>query len=921
VAYNTYTKLLLKFNEGNGSTTTSDSSQGANGVTLAGSAVISSANGKFSTNSLITGDPGGSGSVGGVSVNSPGSIFSSSTSSEKRFDLFFYRDASPPWGIQPLVSITFQNGDTFLLWRGSTSYEVEINSTNTNGDYTYQSYTDYNGYQTWVHLRLAVADDVFYVGLDGSQVLTGASANSYDLWAGGAGNPVTEFLIGRWPTAFGADSNVFARGYIDAYEVLEGDTSWFGGSYTVPTAEPDSYTGGGGNVNVSLTGQSFSVDHGSLVANAALAISGQAYSYAQGTLTPQVGSNVSVGLTGQAYGYAQGSLGNARTRALTGQAYSYSQGVITPVVGVTVALTGQALSFAQGTTGCVAAIPVAGQATNYQQGALSTETSVSVSGQSHSYSQGIPQANRSKTLAGQAFSISQGGLYTGTPLVGSNTVEDVVSTGVGGDPPNHYDLYTTLMLHFNSGGLLEDSSLYNQTVIENSGCVVSLNTATPLLGTGSADFATSNTNGLDVVPGGIFFDSTTDKVIDIIYKPVSRAGTNQNIFYVTFPGSAYNGGGSCYIALEVDGTNGKMYLTVRTPTMRVISTETTAVVTYGSANYIRLAFINDHCYLCRNGTQLLNLQTDFGGDVWPNSSFNKLQIGLYAYGLMDCYRIQEGGSANHGYTGGNYTPFAPTSEWYPDARTAVGANTTEAIASSGAGLVLPEIEAEGANTLDDMLGEGNTNVGEWREAVGSIVLDDVTSVGDGNTLPVIAAAGASTTEAFASQGIGYLEWIGRGENTLEAFTGTGAGELKNFNEGAGVSVTSVSSSGVGFVAVSCAGENETSVTSAGDGIINAYMVGESETSVSSVGEGFLIRFIDQWNTTTSVSSSGEAIAFFDAVGSSVAEVLSVGYGECQITGQGQSTAFVETYAGIPVGLLEAAVLEYAHSKPDVVYVR
>lgn len=921
MAYNTNTRLLLKFNESNGSTSTSDSSEWSRTLTLGGTAEISSTQGKFSTNSLSVGNT--SNSVGDVLVSSPGDVFSDSVTSHKQFDFWFYREASPPWGIQPLVSITFQNGDSVLLWRGSSSYELEINSTNWNTDYTYQSYTDYNGYQTWVHLRLKIVGQDYYVGLDGAEIMAGSSANGWNLWAGGSGNPVTQFRIGGWPTGYGQDANAYVRGYIDAYQVLEGDTSWTGGGYTVPTAEPDSYVGGGGNVTVGLTGQSFSISQGAIAPNRSRSLTGQSFSYAQGFVTPQVGSNVTIGLTGQAYGYSQGEFGKTRTRALTGQSFSYTQGAVTPVVGVTVSLTGQAFSFSQGAIGNSHAIATAGQSLTLSQGSVTSSQSIAVAltGHAFSYAQGGLQANRTKALTGQSFSISPGGLYTGTPLVGANTVADVVSTGVGGDPANHHDLYTTLMLHFSNGEFLKDSSLYNQTVIQNSDGVVSINTATPILGSGSADFATTNVGGLEVIPGGVFFDSTTDKVIDIIYKPVSRSGTNQNIFYVTFPGSAYNGGGSCYVALEVHGTNNRMYLTVRTPTMRLLSYETSAVITYGSANYIRLAFINDRVYLARNGTQLVNQQTDFGGDVWPNSHFNRLQIGLYAYGLMDSVRIQEGSSANHGYSGGSYSPWFVDSEWYPDARTASGANTTEAVISVGDGLVLPEILATGASTLDNMLGEGNTNVGVWIEATGSVTLEGAAGSGEANTLPVIGAIGANTTGSVSSSCNGYIEWIGRGENTLEAFVGSGAGELKNFNEGAGVSATSVSSSGVGFVAVSCAGENETSVTSVGEGVINAYMMGESETSVSSVGEGFLIRFIDQWNTTTSVSSSGEAIAFFDAVGSSVAEVLSVGYGECPIAGQGQSTAFVETYAGIPVGLLESAVLEYAHSKPDVVYVR
>lgn len=325
--YNTNTRLLLNFDGSNGATTTTDTSSFARSVTLGGTSEISNAQGKFSTNSLILGDPAGSGSVGDVTVDSPAGIFTSSTSSGKRIDCWFYRENNSPWGNHPIVSITFQNGDTFMVWRSVTAYEVEVASFNTNGDYTYVTYTDYNGYQTWVHLRIYVSGDTIVVGLDGAEIISQTEASNTDLWVGSSGNPITEFRIGGWPSSFSQDSNVFARGYFDAYEVLEGDTSWTGGSYTVPTAAPVDYSGGGSDVNVALTGQAFSHSQGDVGASRSIPVAGQGFVLAQGVLSAD--GSVSVAISGQLLATAQGGMQPSAVVSQVGQSFAFSQGTTT----------------------------------------------------------------------------------------------------------------------------------------------------------------------------------------------------------------------------------------------------------------------------------------------------------------------------------------------------------------------------------------------------------------------------------------------------------------------------------------------------------------------------------------------------------------------------------------------------------------
>lgn len=243
MAYNPNTRLLLKFNNGAGSTASDDTSSYARYGAISGGEV-SSAAGVFSSNSVVLGDPFGSGSVGDVTVSAVSTLFSTSPTSNKRVDLWFRPEAYPPWGNSPLFSLAFQNGDTLVVWYSSTSLDVEYNGTATDsGHYLYQQVAFYPTQSQWYHFRLAISGDTLKMGLDGAE--THSIIHTANVWTGVSGNPITAFRLGAWPSAFGSDANSFLRGYLDAVEFLDGDTSWFGGSYTVPTAEPDDYTSGG----------------------------------------------------------------------------------------------------------------------------------------------------------------------------------------------------------------------------------------------------------------------------------------------------------------------------------------------------------------------------------------------------------------------------------------------------------------------------------------------------------------------------------------------------------------------------------------------------------------------------------------------------------------------------------------------------
>ena len=237
MAHNPNTKLLLKFNEGNGSTATYDTSQAGRYVTITGGEV-SDSYGQFSTNSLHVGASG----VGYANVGSPAGLLSNS--GVKRFSCWYRVDGvNDP---APLFAISFADGGYILITKGALTLWAEVVSNNNGGVYAFAE-SGFIGHQNlgeWHHLQCVLDGDTITLGMDGSELCSFTQENNYDLWPGNAGNAITEVLIGAFPTAWNNTSAYF-NGYIDVVEILEGDTSWLGGSYTVPTAEPDNYGAGG----------------------------------------------------------------------------------------------------------------------------------------------------------------------------------------------------------------------------------------------------------------------------------------------------------------------------------------------------------------------------------------------------------------------------------------------------------------------------------------------------------------------------------------------------------------------------------------------------------------------------------------------------------------------------------------------------
>lgn len=242
--YNSNTRLQMRFNESNGSTTTDDSSVYDRTSTFSGPAQISNAQVKFGAGSLALGNAGGTKTHSYVSIDSPAGLLSQSTSSAKRFD-FWTRRVSSNSDAQCLLSLRLQNSDEFSIYNNAVNqmtvqYAEGFGGTATSANGTF---TNPFPYANWNHVRVLVYGNAITVGVNGSQIATVTRSGGTDIWRA---SDLNELLLGSWPSANAAHTLFYAFGYMDSLVITEGDTSWTGGSYSVPTAEPaDPPTGGG----------------------------------------------------------------------------------------------------------------------------------------------------------------------------------------------------------------------------------------------------------------------------------------------------------------------------------------------------------------------------------------------------------------------------------------------------------------------------------------------------------------------------------------------------------------------------------------------------------------------------------------------------------------------------------------------------
>lgn len=238
MAYNTATRLLLKFNEANASATTVDSSEAAHIVSFVGAASVSSDDSLFSSNVAKLGEPDDSEAqnLGGVVVTDPSTVFSSSTSSAKRIDLW-YKTANWKGNHAQLLEINVDDGAYWLKITVTESGAFTVDLSSAYGD-SYDFLTVPVSNTVWNHLRVFFQGDELRIGLNGNEVLS-FLGDSTDLWVCPSGSVVT--YMGFGAQQYGGN---YLSGYLDNVELLEGDTSWTSGAYTVPTNAPEGYGSG-----------------------------------------------------------------------------------------------------------------------------------------------------------------------------------------------------------------------------------------------------------------------------------------------------------------------------------------------------------------------------------------------------------------------------------------------------------------------------------------------------------------------------------------------------------------------------------------------------------------------------------------------------------------------------------------------------
>ncbi len=167
--------------------------------------------------------------------------------------------------------------------------------------------------------------------------------------------------------------------------------------------------GAGGDVSLSITGQSLTANLGALSASVTSSVTGNQTTLQQGTIT----ANVSQTLTGQAISLVQGSVSSDVSTVITGQTVSLAQGSVTDASSgnVTKALSGQSLSVSQGALTASISLALNGQSIVLSGGSVSPAISSALAGQQASVQQGNVSANISAGLTGQAAVISNGTVF------------------------------------------------------------------------------------------------------------------------------------------------------------------------------------------------------------------------------------------------------------------------------------------------------------------------------------------------------------------------------------------------------------------------------------------------------------------------------------------------------------------------------
>ena len=953
MAYNTNTKLLLNFNGSNGATTTTDTSQTPFAVTLANEAQISSTQGKFSSNSLRLGNPDGTRSVGTLALNSPAGALSTDRTSAKVFDFWFWRNIyGPPWGSHPLISITFQNGDTLALWHGSTSIDIEVNGNNKDGSYTYANVAHY-GSGSWDHYRLALYGDTLWCGLNGSEVFTATNSTSNDLWVGDATNPITQFRIGGYPTSWGADANAFAVGYIDCFQVLDGDTSWLGGTYTVPTAAPDDYAGGGGGVTVALTGQSFT--------------------HSQGTITDTVSGSVTAGLTGQSFSHAQGAFGKSRSRALSGQSFTHTLGTVTALKGVfplvpgtaytfaqgipsvprSKVLAGQSFAFAQGAITAVnptrtamlvsqlinyaqgsltptvvgdATVALTGQIINHASGAVGVSKTVALSGQSYSFSQGNVTATVGVfvTLTGQNYAFAQGmpAVPRAVALTGQteSIVQGVIAPSVGAVVALSGQSYSVMP---GAIGKAISAVLAGQSVAFSQGAML----INPAVGANTvADVTSTGIGGSADGYKTLVLHGNTSPGVAVDSSIYANTLTNSGVTTSTI--APYMGSS----AMSFSGTPSADSLTVPVGNGLFAVPGADKIFDFhirpngsdsGMKRVFRIDFPENYIYSSSPSYISIELNYDSGPAVRFLCYTPSVQAAVnfyYAYGTDFSLRIAFVG--NKVYVGmDGVQQYSRTSDTLGPVWPQGGLPTSFVLGGSAVGfsgqideflITEAPIEFHGYNG-----GNYSPDITEWATGQlrgrGANTLDAQTSIGTGLSGDARTGTGANTLEAVVSTGDGFITAVVYGDSnvTLDDTTNEGNVNVGVFREAFGANTSEdVTSTGDGTInpLIYCDGASTTeAVTSDGAGLLSWNGRGaNSLEAITSTGDGTAANAASLGaNTVDAVTSSGSGTVAIVGVGASLTGITSQGDGTTAAYGQGASTTSVTS---IGAGYVDKACL-------------
>lgn len=229
MAYNTNTRLLLQFD---GASATTDTSSFARACSKTSYATINTGVSPHGTGgSLYCNGKASSGNIGKVSVTAPGDLFSYSPLSPWLFSLQYFIEATQDDYINGLLyfSMDDEMGGPTVKVQVEVDYEGTVIFTN--GTYWLTSDTDAaNAYGTgWHHLYVYFNGNTVKIGRDGNEVASFTLESSVLV-----DGYVTEMIFG--------DADVIPHyGGLDYIQLLENDSTWTGGSYTVP-GRPDDYS-------------------------------------------------------------------------------------------------------------------------------------------------------------------------------------------------------------------------------------------------------------------------------------------------------------------------------------------------------------------------------------------------------------------------------------------------------------------------------------------------------------------------------------------------------------------------------------------------------------------------------------------------------------------------------------------------------